>query len=80
MATERARTMDPREMYDTLLGRVPDKVITRAMQLGGIPESGPGRYSIPNALENTRCITAPPTSKAQRAQWNFNHRLNPFGR
>lgn len=32
-------------------GRVSEGVLVRVMEVGAIPERGPGRYSVPNALE-----------------------------
>lgn len=54
----------------TLQGRVSAGVLSRVMNLGVAPESGPGRYSVPRALEKAGYEPTPTLSKEQRRQQN----------
>ena len=63
----------------TLTGRVSEGVLKRVINLGGIiPLSGPGKHSVPRALQNSTelRVNSVPTTKAGRRQSNVNlHRI-----
>lgn len=62
-----------------LQGLVPKGIFNRVIEVGDIPTGGPGRYSVPHALERRRQKEGLPSSIPQtlqdRRDWNLNHRL-----
>jgi len=65
-----------RTVYNLVRGRVPDGVLSRAIQHGGIPTEGPGSHSLLNALEAIR----EPISKEKTLQERRQHNRALFPR
>jgi len=62
----------------SLQGRVGDGVMNRIIEIGGVPDNGPGKHSVPRALKQIeRASSNPPgiQTKEGRRSWNLNHRL-----
>lgn len=69
-----------------LSGIVPAGLLNRVAAVGGIPDRGPGSYSVPKAIKiaeiaedqkNREKQNAFPQTKEQRRQWNINNRMIP---
>jgi hypothetical protein len=65
-----------------LQGRVGDGVINRVIEIGGVPDNGPGKHSVPRALrqierDHLLISSSRPgmQTKEDRRDWNLNHRL-----
>lgn len=79
LSAERRRL--PREIggfVEQLTGRVPESVMRRAAELGGIiPPRGPGSYSILNALKviwrDASIHPSQSQTKEERRKWNLSH-------
>ena len=61
-----------RDIYPSLVGKIPDGVLGRAIAQGSIPVRGVGKYSILNALEREKQPPPPDQTKAQRRRQNLN--------
>lgn len=64
------------DIYGQLSGRVSMGLINRVGSLGGVPESGPGRYSVRRALQ-PRVSSNSMQSKSDRRSWNLNNQQSP---
>lgn len=67
---------DIRSIFSSLRGHVPDGILERVVRIGGIPDKGPGRKSIPNAFKRIRFWKDTPDAKSkdQRRQENLNNK------
>lgn len=66
----------------SLKGRVGDGVINRIIEMGGIPDNGPGKHSVPRALKQIERAHGQASSnrpgmqtKEERRTWNLSHKL-----
>ena len=71
MSTERRDAMQFTDIFRQLNGIVSPGIMNRVGTLGGeIPDRGPGKYSIPNAIKAANELTVAEKTLAGRRQHN----------